>query len=200
MAHKVKKINNKKPKAPKIKQASLTNPFEKFPVKPVDKGYVSIVKESVQLSNQYGSLVQQYVQKQQEYTMRKNYIKNLKKGEIKTPLMIKTVDGLFQPIYDIKKLVKQLENKNKMVNQGLLLVEDQVSHWYDEYRDSLIRVSKHLESVLGDDKNVHGISGYRKFNASQKKQEEKLFEKDYDKLTDKDIKTLKTYANKNSKR
>ena len=199
MAHKVKTTGGKKVKPKTKSQPQPVHPFEKFPVKPVNPGFVGMMKEAVKLNNQYAGLVQQYTQKQNEATIRKNYIKDLKKGNVKTPIMVQTVDGLLQPLYDIKQLIKQLESKNKLVNQSLLLVEPQISHWYDEYRDSMIRVYQTLGAILGDEKDVTNISGHRKFNDNKEK-EKKIFEKDFDKLTDADIKKLKGYAAKSGKK
>jgi len=195
MAHKkaTKKVEPKKKPQPRP-----VNPFDRFAVKPVAKSFVTMVNEAVKLNNQYAALVQQYTQKQNEVALRKKYVKNLKKGNIKTPLMMQTMDGLFEPVYDIKQLTKQLENKNKIVTQSLLLIDDQVSHWYDEYRDSMIRVYQVLGGILGKDKEVKNVSGHRK-NLADKGKETKIFEKDFEKLTDADITKLKEYAVKNTK-
>lgn len=169
----------------------LADVFSKFKVKPLNQIQVNLMKESVDLSNKVSGLLKQYIEIQKSIRNGEDYVKRIESGKLKTPVMVKETDNIMIPEYNLKELKKRFKDEVKMMKESLSLVEGQVSHWYDEYRDSLVRVNKMTKSHLGDAVSVNNVSGHRRnVGGELKKQEKVILQKEFDKITDKDKKEI----------
>jgi len=175
----------------RVKDTKIPNVAAQFDVQILQPGQVQMMKEAVNISNTVGKLINQQQKMHNQVYQAKQLLADMKSGKIKTPLMQKVGEALFIPIYDINQLAKTMENEQRIINETISTNTGQLSHWYDEYVSSLVRLYHALDSLLGDHKDVKSISGHTKGLSKGKEAEEKKFIKDFDLENPEDVKAAK---------
>jgi len=178
--------------------------IKEYAVQPFKPEQVQILKETVNLSNRFAKLINQQQQKYNHMAMSKDYVKRLRDGKVNTPIMKQVAGNIFETIDDPDELADLIEKENEDIEQSIDIVEGQMSHWYDEYVDSLIRSflmqKQLLQKVLGNT-DIKDIKGHYKHATTKeaKKAEEKSFVKQFDaeNLTDEDKAEIKKLVKKN---
>lgn len=158
--------------------------FAKYPVKPLDQRFVQMAQEAGNLSSQYATLVNKVKEVSQKVKRTRQKIRDIKSGKIHFPVFERYDDVTMTAIYDKEEYLKVLNNRIKSTEKMMLMVEDQVAHWYDEYHDSLLRLNTYVNNKLANDKELHNVMGHRKLGKDIKTEEEKLFEDDFNKSID----------------
>ena len=93
----------------------------------------------------------------------------------------------------------------KLIKESIVIIEGQTSHWYDEYRDALVRLSALLDSFIDKDEKAKNITGQRQSLSNLSvKEEEEIFTTEFDKkiedLTVEDKEKIKKAVKENSKK
>lgn len=186
-----------------------TNPLieyqKKYPVIGMNQETANLMKESIDLSNRFQTVVKQLVTEKESIQRDKLFINELKSGKVKTPIMIPRNNGILFPVYDLKSYIKELESKIKARNEMLIVVEGQVGQWYDQYTDAVVRLKFRVDKMLENhpDKDIiKGIEGHRISRDFDKKEQASFiqgFTKDVDKLTDAEKKMIMEAAKQNTK-
>jgi len=148
-------------------------------------------QELVDVSNRYGSLVQQ--KKQFEFVVSKlqEDRKKIQKDEIKLPLMMTLIPNLvWYPEDNKKKIFKFYDTQITQYQNSIKSLEGQITHRHEEYLESAVRNREFM------------IRRYGKLKAKQLVQdrkivtdEENLFEAEFKKLMD-DPKTMEEFTKK----
>lgn len=206
-----KKTTTKKTKGSSKKETSkkstnvvAKNVLKNFAVKPLKQEQVSILKESVELSNRLAKLINQQQQKHNHLAMSKSYAKRLRKGDVKAPVMKQVAGNIFETIDDLSELADMIDNENDEIEKSIDIVHGQLSHWYDEYVDSLVRDYLMLKKLLGkilDEEKVSDVKGhYRGIGKEAKQAEEKAFMKEFDaqNLSEDDKKEIRKLVKNNA--
>lgn len=210
-----RKRSNKKTTTKKTKDSSkkeskpkacvvAKNVLDDFAVKPLKQEQVSILKESVDLSNRLAKLVNQQQKKYNHLAMSRQYTKKLRDGKVNSPVMKQVAGNIFETITDLKSLADMIDKENDEIEKSIDVVQGQISHWYDEYVDSLVRDYLMLKKLLGkilDEEKVSDVKGhYRGIGKQAKQAEEKAFVKEFDaqNLTEEDKKEIKKLVEKNA--
>jgi hypothetical protein len=197
----------KQPRTKKKKQDISFNPqaiLKKYHVKPLMQLHGNMMQESVKLSNKFSQVLKN--QSDREFALKKMeiFIDKLKNGKIKPPVIMKQSENIFVPRYNLNEIKKEYEHDAKILRDSIKILEGQASHWYDEYRDSLVRLYSFLDIHLGENKEIARVHGHRKgTNPKILKKEAEIFEQEFDKkvedLTDEDKKYLKNIAKSEKK-
>ena len=183
MAHK-RKAKDKKKKSEAMKKIVLPKPpeniFKDFPIESLGTADSTKVKELFQLSSTVAALKKKYSDTIFQIKMSKNFIKEVKAGKIKGPLMFKVSDTLFMPIKDMDKLVEGINKDIKTLEDSNIITRGQLEHRYDEYIDSMIRLYRFLKDRVGK-KELSNIEGHRNIDNKSLDEQRIIFEKE---LTD----------------
>jgi len=201
-----KTSTTKKTTTKKVKSSNIVpkKVIDDFTVKPLSQEQVQIMKESVDLSNRFAKLLKQQQQKYSHLAMSEAYVKKLRSGKVEAPVMKQISGNLFETISDLDDLADRIEKENVEVQKSIDIVEGQLSHWYDEYVDALVRNFLMYKKLLGkilDEEKVSDVKGhYRGVGKQAKKAEEKSFVKEFDaqNLSDEDKAEIKKLVKKNA--
>lgn len=179
-------------------------PLRKYKIKPISQYHANLMQDIVKLSNKFAQTVKQ--QSDREVTIRRMEIvvKKLESGETKPPILMKESENLFLPRYDIKQIIKEYKHDMKLIKESLVIIEGQTSHWYDEFRDALVRLKQMLETFIPEDMTAKNVTGVRQALSNEgAKDEEKAFDVEFEKkiedLTTGDKKKIKKAMAQNKK-
>lgn len=170
VAEKLKKLAAYKPPA--------YNELDKlFPVRCMMNSDVAMAKDIFAMSNTLAGLKKKYADTALQVRFSKKFVKQLKEGEIKGPLMLRVSPTLFVPMQDMKKAIKSIESECEMLEETNKLSKGQLQHRYEDYVDTLIRFERHLKKLIGNLK-ISTISGHRPGkDVETAKEEEIIYEK-----------------------
>jgi len=161
--------------------------YEEFPVTTLNQNDASLLKEIFELSNNVAALIKDYAEKVIIVKQMRLSAKSIL--DEKQPLMIQVAKNLFKTEKDYKKLSKSIKDQANIVEKQLILVKGQIAHRYEDYVSALIRHNRYIETIVKD-AELKSITGHRP-DKETKEEEKVLFEKEFDDMTDADIKELK---------
>jgi hypothetical protein len=190
------KNNKVKSKIKKNKKSETKNKksiYEMFPVRTLDQTDANRMKEIFTLSNNVAGLVKDYAEKEIQVKKMRKSAKELEKE--KEPIMIAIAQNVFKMEKDYSGMAKKIRQQANDIEKSLSLVRGQIEHRYEDYVSSLIRQKRFIEGLLKK-AELKSITGQSKTDPKTKKEEEILFEKEFDKLSDKDKKELKELEKK----
>jgi len=181
----VKPVVEKKPvQEPVVKEKTI---YEEFPVTTLNQNDASLLKEIFELSNNVAALIKDYAEKVIIVKQMRLSAKSIL--DEKQPLMIQVAKNLFKTEKDYKKLSKSIKDQANIVEKQLILVKGQIAHRYEDYVSALIRHNRYIETIVKD-AELKSITGHRP-DVETQEEEKVLFEKEFDDMTDADIKELK---------
>jgi len=146
---------------------------------PLEQGEANYFQQLVQFSNTYGQLLKQSEQYKLVLGKLEERRTKIQKGEIKLPIMVQLTGNSFYSEYDKKSVLEDIDKQIISIKESLKGIRGQLEHRKDDYVDSAIKVKKFLESRF-DGFSATQITGHR--IKGTKKEEEKLFEADFEKL------------------
>ena len=161
--------------------------YEEFPVTTLNQNDASLLKEIFELSNNVAALIKDYAEKVIIVKQMRLSAKSIL--DEKQPLMIQVAKNLFKTEKDYKKLSKSIKDQANIVEKQLILVKGQIAHRYEDYVSALIRHNRYIETIVKD-AELKSITGHRP-DKETKEEEKVLFKKEFDDMTDADIKELK---------
>lgn len=179
--------NKEEPKKEKKEEEKKKTIYEKFPVRTLTQDDANKLKEIFDMSNNISALIRDYATKEITANAMRETAKQIEAE--KEPLMVKVANNLYKTDRDYKKLAKSIKEHADIVDKQLILIEGQIAHRYEDYVGALIRHNRFVESVIKSAK-VTTVTGHRP-DAETKKDEEVLFEKEFDEMTEDDIEKLK---------
>ena len=144
-----------------------------------------------QMQKTIDSLIRDYAEKDIMVDNMRRMANDIMKD--KQPLIIQIAKNMSRTEHDYKKVAKDIKNQADALEKSLGLLKGQIEHRYEDYLSTLVRHKRFVEAIIGDEKNK-AITGHRAGKQHDKitvKEEEVLFEKDFDKITDEDRETLK---------
>lgn len=171
---------------------SKTTIYEKYPVKTLSQDDANHMKEIFEMSNNVSALIRDYATKDITITSMRKTAKEIEKQ--KEPLMIQVAKNVYKTERDYKKLAKSIRDQANKIEKQLVLLDGQIAHRYEDYVASLIRHKRFVENVIKSAK-IKTITGHRSDNKT-KKDEEIVFEKEFEDMTDADIEKLKKLNSK----
>lgn len=180
-----KRANKDKIKPKKVAEKKKTI-YEMFPAKTLSQDDANRMKEIFTLSNNVSALIRDYAEKDITITHMRKMSKQVLKE--KQPLMVQVAKNMFKTENDYKTVSKDIKSQSDILEKSLGLLKGQIEHRYEDYLSTLVRHKRFIESVIGSDTNKV-ITGHRS-DTKTKAEEEILFEKEFDKLTDDDRKQL----------
>lgn len=167
--------------------------YELFPVKTLDQIDANRMKEIFTLSNNVAGLIKDYAEKEIQVKKMREAAKKLEKE--KEPLMVAIAQNVFKMEKDYKSMAKKIREQANEIEKSLTLIRGQIEHRYEDYVAGLIRQKRFLGQILRN-AELKSITGQSKTDGKTKKDEEILFEKEFDKLSDEDKKELKDIEKK----
>jgi len=197
------KKTDAKTKSTKVKKKSkdLTKIFpdkdllKQFPIHPMNTNDSNRIKEIFSLSNTVAGLQKKYVDTNLQIKFSKKFIKQLKDGEIKGPLMIRVSPTLFMPMTDMIKAITSIKYEISMLEEANKLTKTQLEHRYEEYVDAIIRYNRILTNKVGS-KKVTTLSVHRTAGGKSTEDEEVIFEKEFEEMAKDDTKSMQEQVNK----
>lgn len=163
------------------------NAQEKAKLQPLTENDAVRLQEMVDLSNTYSTLLKQYMQYTAACLSIEKRIKEVKTGEIKMPFMVTISKHLSYAEPSKDKVIKMLEDELDQFNKARLGVQGQMEHRMDQLVECMRRVQSILSSRVGN-APMTDITGYR--DNLQQKEEEVVFEKEFDKLEKGELKEI----------
>ena len=175
----------------------LPNILKQYPVRTLTNADAERFKGLVMLSNNVAGLLKSIADADMSIAKGREISKEMLSGEIRGPAMRKVSANLYLPLFDIKGTAKKITKELDMIEQANIISIGQLQQRYDEYVDAIKAMRHTLDTILADAKNkeVNTIRGDRK---SRVKGENIVFEKEFDKLSEKDVDFLKEIGKKNS--
>lgn len=187
-----KRANKKKKVSPKgeSKEKSETKKktiYEMFPVKTLDQSDADKIKEIFNLSNNVSALIRDYAEKDIQVKKLRELADEIEKE--KEPLWIQVSKGMFKQADNYKEMAKNIREHANKLEKSLVIVRGQIEHRYEDYVSCLIRHKRFIDKLLKKADNKR-ITGHRS-DKKTKKEEEILFEKEFDEISDKDLEEIK---------
>lgn len=191
MSNRKRANSSKKTTKPKTvkKEAvkKLDSIYDMFPARTLNQDDGNRMKELFTLSNNVSALIRDYAEKEITVKKMKEAAKRIEKE--KQPLMVQVANNLFKTETNYKKLADSIKKQAEQLEKSLVIIKGQISHRYEDYVSVLIRQKRLLENIINN-AQLKSITGHRS-DAKTKAQEEKIFEKEFDKITDEDREQLK---------
>jgi len=177
-----KRSNKPKPKVEKVVEPPKKTIYEMFPAKTLSQDDANRLKEIFTLSNNVSAFMRDYAEK--DITIVNMRIVAKKILEEKQPLQVNIAKNVSRTERDYKKVSEEIEAQAIELEKSLGLLKGQIEHRYEDYLSTLVRHERFISGIIGVEQNKT-ITGHRS-DAKTKVEEEVLFEKDFDKLTDDD--------------
>jgi len=156
--------------------------LSKYKIQPISQYHANMMQDIVKLSNKFSQTVKQESDRQMVLQKMEINVKKMKEGIIKPPLMEKISENISVPRYDIDNIMKEYEHDIKIIRKSLVIIEGQTSHWYDEYRDAIVRLKQMLEAFIGEDIEAKNVTGTRQgLSAKSQELEEEIFTTEFEK-------------------
>lgn len=191
MSNRKRANSSKKTTKPKTvkKEAvkKLDSIYDMFPARTLNQDDGNRMKELFTLSNNVSALIRDYAEKEITVKKMKEAAKRIENE--KQPLMVQVANNLFKTETNYKKLADSIKKQAEQLEKSLVIIKGQISHRYEDYVSVLIRQKRLLENIINN-AQLKSITGHRS-DAKTKAQEEKIFEKEFDKITDEDREQLK---------
>jgi len=181
---------NKTTKSKPVKKEAVKKQdsiYEMFPARTLTQDDGNRMKELFTLSNNVSALIRDYAEKEITVKKMKEAAKRIEKE--KQPLMVQVANNLFKTETNYKELADNIRKQAEQLEKSLVIVKGQISHRYEDYLSVLIRQKRALENIINN-AQLRAITGHRS-DQKTKVQEEKIFEKEFDKITDEDREQLK---------
>lgn len=180
------------------------SPLAKYKIKPISQYHANLMQDIVKLSNKFSQTVKQQSDREVTIQRMEMFVKKLENGDVKPPVMMKESENIFVARNDIKGIIKEYKHDKELIKDSLTIIEGQTSHWYDEYRDAIVRLYSSLGAFLGEDAKAKNVTGQRQsMSVESKKEEEDIFTKEFEKkvedLTPDDKEKIKNAMVVNSK-
>ena len=158
------------------------SPLRKYKIKPISQYHANLMQDIVKLSNKFAQTVKQQSDREVTVQRMELFVKKLESGDIKPPVMMKESENMFIARHDIKDIIKEYKHDKELIKDSLVIIEGQTSHWYDEYRDAVVRLYSALGSFLGEDAKAKNVTGQRQsMSPASKKEEEDIFNTEFEK-------------------
>ena len=191
-----RKRSNEPTKSSKIKSKPLVTKetlLKDYPIRTLNNSDVGRFKELVTLSNNVAGLLKQCIDTDMSIEKGGDVAKQMLNGKIKGPAMQKITSNLYLPLLDMKDVAKKIKGEVEMLKQANVITRGQLSQRYDEYIDSMRNLRTILDELLANapEQKLTKIRGDRA-SAKAAPVEQTIFEKEIDKLTDKDRDYLKS--------
>jgi hypothetical protein len=178
-------------KPPKVEKAKTPRRtvYQDFPIRPLNTNDSNQVKEVFALSNNFAALMKKFSDTDLQIRASEQFSAELKSKKIKGPLMIRASPNVFIPMRDMEKAATNIKSEIVLLEKQNALTRGQIEHRYEEYVDSLIRL-KHVLTLLVGDKETTTLSGHRIKNANYDKETKAIFKKEFDEMTEAEMKNL----------
>jgi len=174
-----KKKTEKKESKPMFDPLS---PLRKYKIKPISQYHANMMQDIVKLSNKFATTVKQQSDREGALKRMEIFVKRVENGQVKPPMMIKESENMFVTRYDVPEVIKEYKHDMNIIRESLTIIEGQTSHWYDEYRDALVRLHQTIGSFIEQDKEAKRISGTRQgLSGKSRIEEEDIFTKEFEK-------------------
>jgi len=189
------KLPKKKEVMPLITKDAL---LKDYPIRTLNNADVNRFKELVTLSNNVAGLLKQCVDTDMSIEKGNDTAKQMMSGKIKGVAMMKVTANLFLPMADMRDVARKIKREVGMLKEANKISRGQLSQRYDEYLDSMRNIRTLIDGLLSHapDKGLAKIRGDRTAGKNKAQIiEQTIFEKEIDKLTDKDkdyLKSIKT--------
>lgn len=196
-----KKMSNNKPR--KRANADKPKPVEsKENLRPINQMEATVFQRLIQVSNQYGKLMQQ----KDEFTTVLEQLKEKRKlvaaGKIELPVLLPLGKNKFYQCTDKKDVLIDLDAEIKVLSNAVKGIDGQMQNYQDAYVEAGLAVRDFVDSRFSkyQPKNTYSKG------CSPKKEERVLFEKELDEiLKDEDNKeelkeAIKTATKENEKK
>lgn len=189
-----------KPKRPSCPTSLIPNIIKSYPVRTLSQIDVERFKELIALSNNVAGLLKTATDEDLSISKGKKFSKELSGGRVKGPVLQRVSQNLMIPLTNIKEVAKKLDNELGMLTEASGITKAQLQQRYDEYVDSIRAMSAVFTKILAaaPEKQLKTIKGDRK--AKMVKQEQIIFEKEFNKLTEKDKEFLKQIGKPSTKK
>ena len=191
----VKQVKKSVVKKPIVKKEKTI--YELFPARTLTQDDANRIKELFTLSNNVSALIRDYAEKEIAVKKMRDAAKTIEQE--RQPLIRQIASNLFKTESNYKKLADEIRKQAKQLENALQLVKGQISHRYEDYVSLLIRQNRLLE-VIVNNAQLKSITGHRHGDAQTKKEEEVIFEKDFEKQDDADRVVLKELLTKRKER
>jgi len=151
-------------------------------IDPLQQRETMYFQELVELSNLYAKLRKQY--EQYEFIVKKLEDKRtaIQKGDIKLPILVQLSANSYYSEYDKKAVLEDLDKQIDALHKSMIGVKGQLDHRRDDFVESGLRLMEYAT------KRFQGYK-HKNINADRrtaKKEEEQIFEAEFDKLFGKD--------------
>jgi arsenate reductase-like glutaredoxin family protein len=169
------KGNKKSRKKVEVKEKTI---YEEFPVRTLSQADADRMKEIFTLSNNVSALIRDYAEK----TITVKHLKTLAKEikDSKQPLIVQVAKNVYKTETKYDRLSDDILKQAEELEKSLVLIHGQIEHRYEDYVSSLVRHQNFIEMVIKSAENKV-ITGHRD-GAVIGKQEEELFEKEYEQV------------------
>jgi outer membrane protein OmpA-like peptidoglycan-associated protein len=179
-----KKVEEKKQVKKEEKPKTI---YDMFPARTLNQDDANKMKEIFVLSNNLSALIKDYAETDITIKSMRELAKEIETD--KEPVMLKVSKNLYKSKRDYKKVAKQIRDQANALEKSLTIKRGQIEHRYEDYVSSLIIHKRMVEGVIQSAK-LKSITGHFS-DEKTKKEEEILFEKDFDKITEEDKAKLK---------
>jgi len=179
-----KKTISKVEKKPVVKEKTI---YDEFPARTLSQDDANKMKEIFTLSNNVSALIRDFAEK--TITVKNMRIMADKIEKKKKPLQIQVAKNMFMTEDDYRTVVNDIRIQANTLEKSLILIHGQIEHRYDDYVSTLVRFDSFINTIINGAKN-RAITGHRS-TGEVKEQEEILFEKEFDKISEEDKVQLK---------
>jgi hypothetical protein len=178
-------------KPPKVEEvvSQRTTIYQDFPIRPLNNNDSAMVKDMFSLSNNFAALMKKFADTELQVRASNKFVGELKAKKIKGPLMIRASPNVFIPMHDMTKASENINKEVALIEKENTLTRGQIEHRYEEYIDSLIRFKRILTALIGD-KELTTLSGYRANDAKSLEESQIIFQKEFEKMSDEELKKL----------
>lgn len=185
-----KRANKPKEKIPKVVEKKKTI-YEMFPARTLSQDDAVRMKEIFTLSNNVSALIRDYAEKDILIPNMRKMAESILKD--KQPLTVQIAKNMFRTENDYEKVAKEILKQADSVEKSLGLLKGQIEHRYEDYLSTVVRLKRFLEVVIGKEENkvITGHRAGKVKDTATLAEEEVIFEKNFDDLTDEDREQLK---------
>ncbi len=183
-----KRSNKSKPKPKKPNVEKPKTIYDEFPAKTLNNMDANRMKEIFTLSNNVAALIKDYAEKDIAIKSMRDMADTLEKE--KQPITIQVAKNVFKTEKNYKEVADNIRKQAKDLEKSLVLIHGQIEHRYEDYVSTLVRHREMINGIINGAKNKV-ITGHRHGGKITREEEEVLFEKEFDKLTEDDKEQLK---------
>lgn len=162
--------------------------YEDFPVPTLNQTNANEIQEIFNISNTLAAFIKEYAEKSIQIKKMRSMAKKIEQE--RKPIIIGVAQNLFKHEEDYNSVAKDIRVNAEKLEKSLKLLHGQIEHRYEDYVTLLVRYKRFLERLIAvDGENIKKITGHYA-DKRTKQEEEIIFERDFEKLTDEDRKQL----------